>query len=204
VACQQKSSTTMRAVRHGIDMTLVLYEMWDSTAWDWRPSSTTVLEGARSTQASVTGKLCSLKYDLSRYWLLVGDQRAGRCQYVGRHDLLDHNTEESNEAILDGYWVLSLMPSGFLSHLTKLFQVTKLNSVGHALIFLSWICTAMLPKNATKHFQISLHTQWILTCFGQTCDRLQEDKIQRSETLNVENEISKISEPIKICNYKQT
>ena len=137
MVCQQKkSSTTTRALRHGIDMTLILYEMWDSTAWDWRPSSTTVLEGARNTQASVIGKLYSLKDDLSRYWLLVGDQRAGRrCQYVGRHDLLDHNTVEGNEAIMDGYWILSLTPSGFLSHLTKLFQVTKLNSVDHPLIF---------------------------------------------------------------------
>jgi hypothetical protein len=29
-----KSPATTRAVRHGIDMTLVLYEMWDYTVWD--------------------------------------------------------------------------------------------------------------------------------------------------------------------------
>jgi hypothetical protein len=121
--------------KHGIDMTLVLYEMWDSTVWDWRPSSTTVIEGARSTQASVTGKLYSLKDGLSRYWFLAGDQRTGsRYQYVRRHDLLDHNTVKGSEAILDGYWILSLTPSWFSGYLTKLFQVTKLNSVEHHLI----------------------------------------------------------------------
>jgi hypothetical protein len=120
----------------------------------------TVLEGARSTQASVTGKLYSLKDDLSRYWLQVGDQRTGsRRQYVGRQDLLDHNTVKGNEAILDGYWILSLTPSWFLGHLTKLFQVTELNSVDHPLKVLSRIYTIMLQKNATKYIQISLHTQ---------------------------------------------
>jgi hypothetical protein len=50
---------------------------------------------------------------------------------VGRHDLLDYNTVKDNEAILDGYWILSLTPSWFLGQLTKLFQVTKVNSVDH-------------------------------------------------------------------------
>jgi hypothetical protein len=149
--CQQKCSTTTRAVRYGIDMTLVLYEMWDSTAWDWRPSSTTVLQGARSTQASVTGKLYSLKDDLSRYWLLVGDQRTGRrCQYVGRHDLLDYNMVKGNEAILDGYWILSLTPSWFLGHWTKSFQVKKLNSVNHPLKFFIMNLCNNVTKECTE------------------------------------------------------
>lgn len=50
---------------------------------------------------------------------------------MGRHDLLDHNTVKGNEPILDGYWILSLTPSWILGHLTKLFQVTKLNSVDY-------------------------------------------------------------------------
>jgi hypothetical protein len=58
-----------------------------------------------------------------------------RYQYVGRHDLLDHNTAKGSEAILDGYWILSLTPSWFLGHLMKLFQVTKLNSVENPLVF---------------------------------------------------------------------
>lgn len=52
-----------------------------------------------------------------------------------RHDLLDYNTVKGNEAILDGYWILSLMPSWFLGHLTKLFQVANLNSVDHPVKF---------------------------------------------------------------------
>jgi len=65
---------------------------------------------------------------------------------VGRQDLLDHNTVKGNEAILDGYWILSLTPSWFLSYLTKLFQVMKLNIVDHPLK-----CFIMnLYNNATK------------------------------------------------------
>jgi hypothetical protein len=97
---------------------------------------------------------------------------------VGRYDLLDYNTVKGNEALLDGYWILSLTPSWFLDHLAKSFQVKKLNNVDHPPKIFIIIYIIMLPKNAPKYIQISFQTQLILIRFSQPCDRLQGDKIQ--------------------------
>ena len=69
---------------------------------------------------------------------------------MGRHDFLDYNMIKGDEAILDGYWILSLTPSWFLCHLTKSFQVKKLNSVDHPLTFFIMSLYINVTKECTE------------------------------------------------------
>jgi hypothetical protein len=122
----------MRSITHGIGMTLVLYEMWDSTAWDWQLSSTTVIEGAKKL------KLCNREIIQFEEW---SEQILVSCRgsVDGMEILIWGGGEaawfawsqrgKSSEVTLGEYWILSLTPSLFSGYLTKLLQVMKLNSV---------------------------------------------------------------------------
>jgi hypothetical protein len=62
-------------------------------------------------------------------------------------------------------------------------------------------CLYVTLLSYSKHN--GMYSNRTATCFGQTCGRLQGYKIHRLDTLKVQNEITKASEVIQLCNYNR-